>query len=112
MGRIVKKETEDMKFLIIIAIALIGLTLGKPSPAYWDKGTKANGITGSYTYVDPSGALITVNYIVDDNGFSESHVSLPDSAGIPKKEQWVEERQLGPSGIVGLSGHGILGGHS
>ena len=31
-----------------------------------------NAVTGSYSYVDPNGSLITVTYTADENGYNET----------------------------------------
>ena len=36
---------------------------------------KDNVVTGEYSYVDPVGALITVTYIADENGYREERKS-------------------------------------
>ena len=42
------------------------------------EGRKDNVVTGEYSYVDPYGALITVNYIADENGYREERKSQAD----------------------------------
>ena len=42
------------------------------------EGREDNVVTGEYSYVDPFGALITVNYIADSNGYREERKSQPN----------------------------------
>ena len=37
-----------------------------------DENRDGNSVTGSYSYVDPNGSLITVKYIADENGYNET----------------------------------------
>ena len=39
------------------------------------EGREDNVVTGQYSYVDPFGALITVTYIADSNGYREERTS-------------------------------------
>ena len=39
------------------------------------EGREDNVVTGQYSYVDPFGALITVTYIADSNGYREERKS-------------------------------------
>merc|ERR1739844_309819 len=42
------------------------------------EGREDNVVTGEYSYVDPFGALITVTYIADSNGYREERKSQPN----------------------------------
>merc|ERR1712238_216323 len=42
------------------------------------EGREDNVVTGEYSYVDPFGALITVTYIADSNGYREERNSQPN----------------------------------
>merc|ERR1712083_176116 len=42
------------------------------------EGREDNVVTGQYSYVDPFGALITVTYIADSNGYREERKSEPN----------------------------------
>ena len=37
-----------------------------------DESRSGESVTGSYSYVDPNGALITVNYVAGPEGYSET----------------------------------------
>ena len=37
-----------------------------------EENRDGNAVTGSYSYVDPNGSLITVKYIADENGYNET----------------------------------------
>lgn len=39
--------------------------------------------TGSYSYTDPEGNIITVNYVADENGFQPTGDHLPTPPPIP-----------------------------
>ena len=42
-----------------------------------NEGRKDNVVTGQYSYVDPFGTLITVDYIADENGYRETRKEEP-----------------------------------
>ena len=42
-----------------------------------DETSSNDVVTGSYSYVDPTGALITVQYIADADGYRETRTSEP-----------------------------------
>jgi len=43
-----------------------------------NEGRKDNVVTGQYSYVDPNGSLITVDYIADENGYRETRKEEPN----------------------------------
>jgi len=50
-----------------------------------------NVVSGQYSYVDPLGALITVTYTADDNGYQETRTSQPNFVSIRNAPVVVEE---------------------
>lgn len=40
-------------------------------------------VTGSYSYTDPDGNIITVNYVADENGFQPTGDHLPTPPPLP-----------------------------
>ena len=48
-------------------------------------GNTYGGVTGGYSYVDPTGALQTVQYVADDQGFRVADTRLPTFTPEPLK---------------------------
>ena len=49
-----------------------------------DENMHDNVVTGSYSYVDPYGTLVTVEYIADDQGYRETRKQQPGFAQLVK----------------------------
>ncbi|XP_055526787.1 endocuticle structural glycoprotein SgAbd-2-like [Wyeomyia smithii] len=48
------------------------------------KDHESNVVQGSYSYVDPNGAPISVKYFADENGFHAEGAHLPTPPPVPK----------------------------
>merc|ERR1712244_205360 len=55
-----------------------------------------NVVSGQYSYVDPLGALITVTYRADENGYSETRTSEANFVAIRNAPVVVEEPKPAP----------------